>query len=232
MIKALLEYQKADAKLREIEKKISGSEERKKMVSAKKYLEGVEENVNKLDDRAGELLAVYESVTQEQLKLKEKEAEICESLNQATDEKEIGFLVKKVEELISQIKALGSKANKISGEIQAVMKEYSQIKATTKAAQAQYNDNAKLYAELKSSVQGDKEAIEKELLGLKKKVDPALMDRYLKKRENKIYPVIYAVRGNMCGACNMELPMAEINKLKKGEVVDCEQCGRLIYLEQ
>ena len=39
MIKALKEYQVQDAKLREIEKVLSGSEERKKTVSAKKYLE-------------------------------------------------------------------------------------------------------------------------------------------------------------------------------------------------
>ena len=57
MIKALKEYQVQDAKLREIEKILSGSEERKKTVSAKKYLEGVEENVNKLDFRAAELNA-------------------------------------------------------------------------------------------------------------------------------------------------------------------------------
>ena len=63
MIKALLDYQVADAKLNEIEKKLVESPERKKAVSAKKYLEGVEGNVNKLDDRAAELAAAYESAT-------------------------------------------------------------------------------------------------------------------------------------------------------------------------
>ena len=51
----------------------------------------------------------------------------------------------------------------------------------------------------------------------------------MKKRNNKIYPVLYEVRGNVCGACNMELPMSEINKLKNGEIIDCDQCGRLLY---
>ena len=57
MIQALLNYQSADAKLKKIEKTLADSEERKKAVSAKKYLEGVEENVNKLDDRAAELIS-------------------------------------------------------------------------------------------------------------------------------------------------------------------------------
>ncbi len=229
MIQALLDYQKVDASLREIEKKLATSEERKKAVSAKKYLDGVEENVNKLDARATDLIAAYEAVTQEQLKLKEQEESIVDAIDSSKDEKEVAFLIKKVEELIGKIKSLGSKASKISDEIQAVMKEYSTIKATTKAAQVQYNENAKKYSELKASVAGEKAEIEKQLAALKEKVDPALMQRYQKKREGKIYPIVYATRGNMCGACNMELPMAVLGKLKNGEVIDCDQCGRMIY---
>ena len=229
MIQALLDYQKVDASLREIEKKLAASEERKKAVSAKKYLDGVEENVNKLDARATDLIAAYEAVTQEQLKLKEQEESIVDAIDSSKDEKEVAFLIKKVEELIGKIKSLGSKASKISDEIQAVMKEYSTIKATTKAAQVQYNENAKKYSELKASVAGEKAEIEKQLAALKEKVDPALMQRYQKKREGKIYPIVYATRGNMCGACNMELPMAVLGKLKNGEVIDCDQCGRMIY---
>jgi predicted nucleic acid-binding Zn-ribbon protein len=232
MIQALLNYQVADAKLNEIEKRLAESPERKKAYSAKKYLEGVEANVNKLDDRAAELMAAYEDATNEQLRLKEQEAEIVESVENATDEKEVAFLLKKAEELISKIKALGAKASKISEEIQAILKEYSNIKATTKAAQTQYADNAKKYNELKKEVSAEKEAVEKELETLKEKVDPALMEKYLKKRANKIYPVLYAVKGNGCGACFMELSMSEMNRLKNGEVIDCDQCGRLIYQEK
>ncbi|MBO5068109.1 MAG: hypothetical protein J6C62_06895, partial [Clostridia bacterium] len=76
------------------------------------------------------------------------------------------------------------------------------------------------------------EAVEKELESLKKKVDPSLMDRYLKKRANKIYPILYEVKGNICGACRMELPMSEMNKLKNGDVIDCDQCGRLLYMAE
>lgn len=232
MIQALLDYQNADAKLREIEKKLTGSEERKKAMTAKKYLEGVEENVNKLNLRAGELAQAYESTLQEQAKLTEQETEISDSIATLEDEKQASFLIKKAEELIAKIKSLTATANKINQEIQAVMKEYQTIKNTTKAAQAQYNDNAKKYNELKDSVKDEKESVEKELDSLKGKVDKTLMDRYQAKRANKIYPILYEARGNVCGACNMELPMSEINKLKNGEVIDCDQCGRMLYLKK
>lgn len=229
MIDAMLNYQTADADLRKIEKTLAESEERKKAVSAKKYLEGVEESVNKLDVRAAELAATYEQATAEQIKLKEQETVITESLSGVADEKEAAYLIKKAEELIAKIKALGAKANKILGEIQALMKEYSTIKNTTKAAKLQYAENAEKYNALKESVKVEKEKIEKQLDSLAKQVDASLMERYAKKRAGKIYPVLYEVRGDVCGACNMQLSMAEMNKLKNGEIIDCDQCGRLLY---
>lgn len=232
MIQALLDYQAVDAKLKEIEKTLTNSEERKKAVSAKKYLESVEENVNKLDARASELVATYEQVTNEQLKLKEQESAIADAINGAEDEKEVLYLLKKIEEIIAKIKSLGSKANKISEEIQAVMKEYATIKNNTKVAQTQLADNLKKYNELKDSVKDEKEQVEKQLGDLKNKVDPVLMDRYLQKRANKIYPVLYAVRDNVCGACGMELSMSVREKLKNGEVVDCENCQRMNYVNK
>ncbi len=232
MIKALLAYQIQDAKLREIEKTLLGSEERKKMSSAKKYILGVEENVNKLDDRALELKGIYAKTAEEQKKLQEQQAELAEALDSIKDEKEASFLIKKADELIAKIKALNAEASKIAEEIKSIVAEYDKIKSTTRVAQAQYKENADKYKELEGSLKEEKESIEKQLDKLKKDVDASLMERYLKKRSDKMYPIIYAVKGNSCGACRMELSMSDMNKLKNGEVIDCEQCGRMIYLEK
>ena len=232
MVKALLAYQIQDAKLKEIEKTLAGSEERKKMSSAKKYILGVEDNVNKLDDRALELKGIYAKTAEEQKKLQEQQIELAEAISSVNDEKEASFLIKKADELIAKIKALNSQASKIAEEIKSLVAEYDKIKATTKAAQVQYKENADKYKELENSLKEEKESVEKELSALKKEVDANLMERYLKKRADKMYPIIYAVKGNSCGACRMELSMADMNKLKNGEIIDCEQCGRMIYLEK
>lgn len=229
MIEELLIYQNADAKLRKIETKLSGSEARKKAVSAKKFLEGVEQNVDNLDARAAKLLDVYEKALDEQEKIREFQTEFESALKDAGNSSELSYLMKKADEVTVKIRALANKINKLAEEIQTVMKDYVAIKSNTKAAQAQYAENAKKYNDLKASYKDEKESAEKELEELKKKVDPALMERYLKKRAAKIYPVIYEVRENVCGACNMELPMSEINRLKNGEVIECSQCGRLLY---
>ncbi|MCQ2386874.1 MAG: C4-type zinc ribbon domain-containing protein [Clostridia bacterium] len=229
MIEELLTYQEADAKLRKIEMELAGSEERKKAVAAKKYLEGVEENINALDSRSESLNNEYQKLLKEQEKLREQEQEFIKAAENANDENEANYILKKIDELLVVLKNVSANINTLAENIQAVIKEYAQIKVATKNAQASYAENGKKYNELKASMQGEREAVEKELEALKKKVDPDLMERYLKKRANKIYPIVYAVNEKVCGACNMELSMNELNRLKNGEIIDCDQCGRLLY---
>ena len=96
MIKALIEYQNQDARLKEIENVLLNSEERKKRNTAKKYILGVEENVNKLDDRALELKGAFESVNQKQAQLLDQQAELSQAINSVNDEKEVHSLLEKI----------------------------------------------------------------------------------------------------------------------------------------
>lgn len=229
MIEELLVYQEADAKLKKIENELYASEDRKKASGAKKYLDGVEEGVNKLDDRASALYAEYENVLRATDKLKDQQEEIVSALSGVKDANEAAFLLKKSEELAAKIKNLASSANALSDEMTSVMKEYASIKKTTKAAKEQLSESGKKYNELKASLADERKKVEDELNELRKKVDPELMEKYLKKRQGKIYPVVYEVRNNLCGACNMELPMAALSKLKNGGIIECDQCGRILY---
>ena len=229
MIKALLEYQKADAKLREIEKKISGSEERKKMVSAKKYLEGVEENVNKLDDKAGRLNSDYQNLIKQQTELNEQLEELKGVMVDAQDESEIAFLSKKADELLATIKSLSASISALNDEFQKVIKEYASIRNTTKTAQTQFAESKEEYNKQKSAVQNEKDQISAELEALKGNVDPVLMEKYLKKRQNKIFPIVFEVTSGFCAACGVEISQSAQGKLNRGEIIECDDCGRLLY---
>lgn len=232
MVKELLNYQEIDAKLKKIESELSGSEERKKAVSAKKYLDSVEENVNKLDAKAFELANAYKEALANQQKLTEQESDLSKTLAEVADQTEAEYLLKKAGEILNKIKSINAEVSRISNEIQAILKEYATIKSTTKAAQAQYTEYGKKYNDLKASKQEERQKIEAELLAIAKKVKPELMELYLKKRAEKLYPILYEANGEICGCCNMQLSMADISKLKNGEVIECDQCRRLLYKGQ
>lgn len=233
MIKALIDYQNEDAKLKKIENELSSSEERKKAGAAKKYLDvTMPDSVNKLDLRAQELSAAYEKALSDREKLKEQQEELAKAIESVADENAGTYLLKKTEELIVKIKALSDLAKKISAEIQDIMKEYSNIKKTTKSAQEQYSVNGMKYNELKASKKQEMDEIRSNLEKLEKAVDKSLMEKYKQKRADKIFPVIYEVNGRVCGACSMELSMSSLAELKNGKVIECDNCRRLLYKPQ
>ncbi|MBP5466861.1 MAG: hypothetical protein J6Y43_04805, partial [Clostridia bacterium] len=136
-----------------------------------------------------------------------------------SDENEGAFIIKKTDELLSEIKALEKELAKIAQDADAVSKEYVEVRNKYKVMQAQYNENSEKYKELKNSKAEEMSAISKKLGVLAKKVDPEIMKKYLEKRSG-IFPVLYEVNGNVCGACNMELSMSDIDKLKNGGVIE------------
>ncbi len=230
MIQKLLKYQEIDKQLKEIETELLNSEERKKAKSAEKYLAGVADNVNKLDLKASELIANFERVNKQLDAFKEQEKEFEKATKSAEDEKEISFLIKKIEELLSKIKLLTADADKIYNEIQAVLKEYKEIRETTKKAQIQYKESGEKYNLLKNSKNEQMTSIKSQLAEINKTIsDASLMEKYLKRRNDKIFPVLYEVTDRVCGYCNMELSLKDLSELKNGVVIECDQCKRLLY---
>ena len=170
MLEQLLKYQDVDAGLRKIEMELAGSEARKKAVTAKKFLEGVEETVAKLDVKAAELAHIYNKMQEESKALSEQRDEFMGALEHAEDENGLNYLLKKVDELYAKVKSLSQEAQKVSDAMQAVYKEYASIRANIKTAQAQYTENGKIYNDLKASKQDERNRIESELKEIEKSV--------------------------------------------------------------
>lgn len=236
MIEQLLKYQEVDAGLRKIETELSGSEARKKAVSAKKFLESVDDTVAKLDVKAAELAHIYENLKKENEVLSGQREEFTGALEHAVDENGLNYLAKKADELYAKIKNLSQEAGKVAEAMQAVYKEYAGVRNNIKVAQTQYAENAKIYNDLKASKQDERSKIESELKELEKTVDAGLMERYKAKRANKIFPIVYEIntvgKSHFCGYCNMELPMTVKPKLNNGEVIECDNCGKLLFLKK
>ena len=229
MIESILAYQTVDARLNKIETELAKSEERNKAIKAKKYLEGVEENIIKMDMRAAELIDLFNKMEEERKALLKQEEEFTGIIAEVQDENQASFLIKKADEVLNRLKSIEGEVERINKEIQNLVKEFITLKNTVKAAKLQYAENSEKYKKLKEEKQSERDEIVAELTKLKEKVDPEIMAKYLQKRADKLFPIIYEVQGEVCGACNMNLSLSEISKLKNGEVIECDTCRRLLY---
>ena len=57
------------------------------------------------------------------------------------------------------------------------------------------------------------------------------MQRYRRAKQHHGVPVV-KVEAGKCSGCNMSLPMAVLKRLAvQGTIIECENCGRLLYAE-
>ena len=232
MINKLLEYQTVDATLRDIEVALSKSDERKKAKSAKNFLDGANETLAKLDQRAEELVAKYNGA----IKLYGQLADDAKEYDGISDmdEGQLSYVKKKAQSLTEEINGLLSSIEQLSKEIENVLKEFAQLKADIKKAKAQYAEYGPKYNELKASKEGEMTEIKLKLKKLESKIDAEIMAKYKQKRKDKIFPVLNEAQEMSKHAycrCGTELPVTSYTSLKSGNIVECENCHRLLYLK-
>ena len=102
MIEQLLQYQSVDAKLREIETEISQSEERKKAVSAQKFLNSVNDNIALLEKKAEELANKYNESVALYKRLGDEIKEY-DGVDETDDPEQLGYVKRKAQELNDEI---------------------------------------------------------------------------------------------------------------------------------
>lgn len=232
MINSLLEYQKVDSTLREIEVALSKSEERKKASAAKNFLEGANETLAKLDQRAEELVSKYNGAIKLYGQLAEEVKEYDGIADMDVDQ--LSYVKKKAQSLTEEINNLTGAIEQLAKEIDTVLKEFSQLRADIKRAKAQYTEFRPKYEELKESKKGEMAEIKAKLKKLEGKIPPEIMEKYQQRRKDKIFPVLNEAKEMSKHAycrCGTELPVTSYNGLKSGNIVECENCHRLLYLK-
>lgn len=229
MIQKLLAYQETDKKLKDIEVKLNTSEDKKQAYVAYKYISGVGEMIAKIDKKAEELGAKY-------AELKSKEASLCEELNEIsadadtfTDEEEVLYMMKKIDELNSAMKKLEGEISAIETTVYSIKKEYDHIKINTKKMQESYKEHSNAYNKLKKEHEEEIKTIKAELEACKQGIDEDLMNKYLDKRKDKNFPILVPVNEKRCTACGMDLSIKDMSNLDSGKIIECEHCGRLLY---
>lgn len=230
MIDELLKYQEADGKLRAIEQEIASTDERKKYVVARKFLEKAPEKLDALDARATEFRRMFE-----QLEKKYKEIadtiKDYENLDEMVDEQggDVTFYKKSAAQISDNLKNLKAEINKLIAQIEKTAAEYAEAKQQTIAMQRQYKEYKEKYAAIKDARKDELSAAEKELAAAGKHVPADVLEKYNSKRKEKLYPVLCEVNGNRCSQCGMELSIAEQSKLNEGKFVECDSCRRILF---
>ena len=227
-VQAILNYQEVDTKLYKLEREIAGSEERKEYVKVKKFLEAAPEKLDSLEVKATALKTEAAEISKKYARTEEtlKDFEnLDELVNGGAD---IAFYKKKAQSIIDQLKKLKSDLNTLTENVKSVDAEYQKLKKQVIAMQKQYAEVSEKYKAVKASKDGERKEIEAQLQKIAKDVPSSLLEIYLTKRKEKLFPVVGELTGNRCPYCSMEPPIAARNQLTGGGTIECDNCHRII----
>ena len=112
----------------------------------------------------------------------------------------------------------------------------SEVEAADKSARATKDSISRQLADLETkskSLGSQQQEFEREREALASKIDPDLLDQFERLFNSKGDAAIVAVEHGVCTGCHMKVTTATASRVKAGkEIVNCEQCGRILYLGQ
>jgi uncharacterized protein len=110
----------------------------------------------------------------------------------------------------------------------------AEIEADDKSARAAKETISRQLTDLetKSKALGSQQQeLEREREALASKIDADLLDQFERLFNSKGDAAIVAVEHGVCTGCHMKVTTATASRVKAGrEIVNCEQCGRILYL--
>jgi predicted nucleic acid-binding Zn-ribbon protein len=233
----LYEYQQADAELETYERDLKNTPTRKQLIKLQNYLKKQQTVLRDMENKAlveqNALLEIDSQYDRMIELLNKKHKNIGEY--EAMDPEELDYNV--VRDLVHEYETTYDNTVKQKNRAVTVQKKAEETEARLKEILVTVSKAQKDFAALKKQHEDELRAGSDTLEKLRKtaelaasKVEPALLERYNRIKQNTPAPVTMLKDGR-CMGCNMELPSRDLAKLKKdGVIVECENCGRILYL--
>ncbi len=226
--KELLEYQKVDGEMRKLEQEIAASEERKKYIQAKKFMEVARDKLDAQDKRAVEFRNLRDDLAKRVEDITHAIAEFSELDEMLEEGADVAFYKKNAQSLLEKLRSVNAEMNKLIAEAAAASEEYKKFKEQTIAMQKQYKEYSEKFKALRDSHAVEVKDITTRMAALAKKIDPKILEVYDTKRKERIFPIVVPLNGEFC-VCGRDFPLAQQGALAGGNMVECENCHRLVY---
>lgn len=227
----LWDYQQADMEADKMEASIKRSPTRQKLVKYRDYLLEQQNVMKRITGEvaamADRLEALKDAVAMTENQLKSLQTKIENDPPQDSES---------AQQFIADVRRFQNNLTTYEQEIRRIRKdagdrERLQHDVKVRAAKAKGE-----FDKLKVDYDAEYQEKSKELTALKavaaekaKGIEQDLMDRYQNIKRRSV-PPLAQLYGDQCGGCNMSLPSAVSRKIKAGELVECETCGRLLIV--
>ena len=232
MLNKVLEYQKIELEVIKLKEKLASNPAKQTLNKMLALGKDAQNKLVELEKQAKATIEQYE-------KTKEEFTKACDKLNNLIKQEANDVPEDKLRENIEQASALsillGNLERSLSYQkdvVTTIMKNFDLCRKNIVASKQKYKETKEEYDAFEKEILPQIEEKKKEMAAIEKTADANLFTKYKHLRQDGIFPVFVPLKGNACGGCRMEIPAALMAKLKTTGYLECEQCRRLIYIEQ
>ncbi len=234
---ALWAYQETDMEVSRYENEMRKDPTRNKLIRLRNFVTDQQTALQKLEEgaaharaRVNELeaqcLADERAVDQGAKEMESGEYTTLEQVQEAL--REAQKLLEKLKAAEREIKAIATEADAAEGQLRDIRQKTAQARSQYNALKEGYD---KTFADQSAKLNVLKAKREAASQG----VDAELLRRYegIKKQytQQPVPQPMAQLLGDQCGGCNMSLPAVVTKRVRDGSgVVECENCGRILYL--
>ena len=236
-LKPLFAYQEAEKKLASAEAALRNTPSRIKLNQLYRLLKNQQQLVSKLNDelheREQQFLRIKEQVEKlaDSLDLEKSELETMQKDEESTSE-EMAELRGDLDTLQRDMNSCLREIRKSQQQIEKSLEDYQSARSVYAKAKKEYDALKAVCEKEKEDFSSESESLTKEIESLARSVDPVLMERYNRAKLHNASQPMAKVINSRCSGCNMSLPTSVIKKLEADNViVECENCGRILYKE-
>ena len=229
----MLQYQSLDSELSRIERDLRNNDSFVKRKQYKALSQECEDNLAKLDAKAGELKTQLAAARQSMEKISAVIEEHAKEIHDIEDVDELNYMNKKLNEQVELLAAVEKEVKRILREGEEISKSFDEINAKRPKLIAAFKKANEDFNKATEEAKPRVAELKQKQAELKKVIEPQLFEIYKKVSDGGLRPVFVPLRdGSRCGGCQMEMPKAVVDAQFSGKsFIRCENCGRVIYKE-
>ena len=236
-LKAILEYQEADIKLRKTHDSIEKSDAQRRGKQAKIEFDAAKKRVDDSEAQAGEILDFIKSADETAVKAQSVASDCKAKL-------ESGLSAVERKAMRAELEALKAKLSDSEKRVDSKLKRASKVVDESRESQARakkmrdvFIKEKEAYDKLKAEKAPEIEKCKKQLALLREKVDPKLLQQYDELSADKKIPAfVDAFKSESgtysCRGCGLQLSQADNGKLERDGICRCGNCRRIIYIRK
>ena len=227
----LWNYMQYDMEADRFENAMRNAPDRVKLLKQRDFLLEQQNSIKRIERETVSVSDRLEAIRDEAKRLQGLLDNLLKSIEENPPE-----TIEEIEKQMAAVQKLEDSLRHYEQELAKMRKDSEQRDRMQKDIRLRYARTKAEYDELKKNYEVEFNRDKAKLAELKARaeeeganMDEVLMSRYRDVKQH-VTPPMAQLNGDRCGCCNMSMPAAVMNEVGSGKVVECDNCGRILFV--